>query len=78
MSYLDSKNILYEHKYGFRAKHSIIHPVIHLLNHISEVNNCDPKQLTLSIFCDLPEALDVISHKILLTNITSLWFSWRC
>ena len=32
MSFLNSQNILYKHQYGFRPKHSTIHPIIHLLN----------------------------------------------
>ena len=63
------KNILYKHQYGFRAKHYSIHPVIHSLNRISEVNNSDPKQLTLSIVCDLSEAFDVINLKIVLQKL---------
>ena len=30
MSFLTGQNILYDHQYGFRPKHSIIHPIIHL------------------------------------------------
>ena len=43
MSLLDAKQILYKHQYGFRAKHSTIHPIIHLLNECAEANNNNPK-----------------------------------
>ena len=39
MNFLTENNILYKHQYGFRPKHSTIHPIIHLLNHIAESNN---------------------------------------
>jgi len=39
MSFLSSKNILYEPQYGFRTKHSTIHPIIHLINQSAKVNN---------------------------------------
>jgi hypothetical protein len=50
VSFLDSNNILYEHQYGFRAKHSTIHPIIHLINQCAEANNTTPKQHTMLIF----------------------------
>ena len=31
MNFLNKNNILYEHQYGFRAKHSSIQPIIHVL-----------------------------------------------
>ena len=31
MVFLDKYNILYKHQYGFREKHSTIHPILHLL-----------------------------------------------
>jgi hypothetical protein len=69
MSFLDSQNILYKHQYGFRPKHSTIHPILHLLNKCAENNNIQPKKYTMSIFCDLSKAFDVISHKILIKKL---------
>ena len=62
MSFLDSKNILYKHQYGFRPKHSTIHPILHLLDDCSTNNNRIPKTYTMTILCDLSKAFDVICN----------------
>ena len=49
MSFLDAKQILYKHQYGFRAKHSTIHPIIHVLNECAEANNSNPCLLVILI-----------------------------
>ena len=46
----NSQDILYRHQYGFRPKHSTIHPIIHLLNNCALANNNNPRKFTLSIF----------------------------
>ena len=61
MKFLDINQILYRHQYGFRANHSTIQPVIHLLNHCAEANNMIPSTLTLATFCDLIKAFDTIN-----------------
>ena len=76
-------NIWYEHQCGFRAKHSTIDPIIHLINYRAEATNKDPSEYTLAIFCDLSKAFDVIHNKILLHKLKSYgirglandWFS---
>ena len=69
MSFLDSKNILYKHQYGFRPKHSTIHPILHLLDDCATNNNRIPKNYTMTILCGLSKAFDVINHKILLKKL---------
>ena len=65
----DANNILYRHQYGFRAKHSTIHLVRHLLNHCAKANNITPSQLILATFCNLSKAFDTISTDILLHKL---------
>ena len=69
MKFLISNNILYTHQYGFRAKHSTIHPILHLLNQCAESSNANPPRFTLATFCDLSKAFDTISTDILLHKL---------
>ena len=69
MNFLNTNNILYEHQYGFRAKHSTIHPIIHCINHCAEADNKQNPEYTLALICDLSKAVYVINNKILLHKL---------
>ena len=69
-SFLDTNNLISNAQYGFRKKHSTIHPLVHFLNHVT--TSLDRREHTIAIFCDLRKAFDTVNHKILLAKLHKL------
>ena len=68
MNFLNKNNIIHQHQYGFRAKHSTLQPIVHFLNHCAMPTIRNKSDFNLAIFCDLSKAFDVISHEIIPRN----------
>ena len=63
-SFIESKNVMSSSQFGFRKKHSTLHPLTHFLNNISSTLNT--KQHSIVRFCDLQKAFDTCDSNILL------------
>ena len=69
MAFTNRNKLFYSHQYGFRPKHSTIHPILHLLNDCAEASNSNPIQITIAILCDLSKAFHVINRDILIAKL---------
>ena len=69
-TYLESNDLLYSHQFGFRKKHSTVHPMIHFLNEVASATNNNEYLLT--IFCDLQKCFDVLNRLILYEKLQNV------
>jgi Reverse transcriptase (RNA-dependent DNA polymerase) len=73
--FLENNKLISKAQFGFRKKHSTIHPILHLLNEVTKASNC--KKYTLAIFCDLRKAFDTCNHEILVKKTEKNWRYWH-
>ena len=79
-AFANAYDIFYQHQYGFRAKHSVVHPLLQFSEKILKALN--EGKINISIFVDLKKAFDTVDYEILLAklehygvrNTELLWF----
>ena len=67
MNFLNSNNLLYLRKYGFRKNMSTSMAITELVENIT--NAMDNGKFTIGVFIDLKNAFDTLDHSILVTKL---------
>ena len=67
VNYLNKHNILYEHQYGFREKHSCKISLISLIQCL--LDDIDSGNPSVGMFIDFSKAFDTVNHEILLSKL---------
>ena len=71
--YLDDHNILHIRQFGFRAKFSTLHAILHYINCIDKLS--EEKKAFCTVFIDLQKAFDTCNYNIILDKLQSIGFS---
>jgi Reverse transcriptase (RNA-dependent DNA polymerase) len=74
-NYLNVNKLISPCQFGFRSKHSTVHPMLKLVNSASSALN--NKKYFLTIFCDLRKAFDTCNLDILLKKLRKLGIQGR-
>ena len=67
LKFINKHNILTQHQFGFRKKHSTELAITEVYNDL--LNNLEDNKFTCAIFLDLAKAFDSVDHKILLRKL---------
>ena len=65
-NFLEKKEIIFSHQFGFRQKYSTTHALIHLTDKVR--HEIDKGNYACGIFVDFQKAFDTVDHHILLRN----------
>ena len=76
ISYIERKQILSKHQYGFRKNRSTEHAIIELTDKISKA--IDEGKFTFGIFLDLSKAFHTVNHKILFKKLEHYGIRVNC
>ena len=72
LQHINTNNILHNHQYGFRKKHSAYMALLDLTDKISTA--LENKEYALGIFLDLSKAFDTVNYTVLLSKLNRYGF----
>ena len=75
VSFLERNDLITATQFGFRHKHSTIHPILDLITECYQ--NIDDKRFSTIIFLDIKKAFDSVCHIKLIKNL-NIMASWSC
>ena len=73
VSFLERHDLIIPSQFGFRHKHSTIHPILDLLTECYQ--NIEKKRFSALIFRDIRKAFDSVCHKKFLKNLIIMAFA---
>ena len=67
VNFFNKHDIFYDHQFGFREKHNVLHPLLDVSSYcFDQIQN---KKFSALMLMDLRKAFDTVSHKILLKKL---------